>query len=78
MYSDTTAPSFFSLPPTKAKWNAWKAQGGTHGEDVDSAKERYVEIAEEIGYRIGQTSKGGVGGVVVSSMSNNDANADSE
>jgi len=68
--SDSPAPSFFSLPATKAKWNAWKAQGEKYGDDEDAAKDRYVEIATEIGYEVGKKNKVGMGGVVVSSMSN--------
>jgi len=68
--SDSLAPSFFSLPATKAKWNAWKAEGDKYGEDEDAAKDRYVEIAIGIGYEVGKKNKVGMGGVVVSSMSN--------
>jgi hypothetical protein len=76
--SDIPAPSFFSLPATKAKWNAWKAQGDVYGQDAQGAKERYVEIAEEIGYQVGKTNKGAMGGVVVSSMSNTAGHTDEE
>ncbi|KAG7563038.1 hypothetical protein FFLO_01470 [Filobasidium floriforme] len=75
---DCPAPSFFSLPATKAKWNAWKAQGEKYGEDAQGAKEKYIEISEEIGYQVGKTSKGGVGGVVVSSMSRTDMDSEEE
>lgn len=58
---DTPAPSFFSLPATKAKWTAWEAQGQKYANDIDSATQRYLEIARNLGHDPATSKKGGMG-----------------
>jgi hypothetical protein len=74
--SDSPAPSFFSLPATKAKWTAWSTQGEKYGSNTDEACERYLEIAEELGYKWkgeGKSSGSGVGGGAVSAFARDES-----
>jgi acyl-CoA-binding protein len=68
--SDGARPSFFN-PTARAKYDAWVEQHSEHPEAGD-ARERYMEIAEELGWKRDSKAPKGMG-VSVSMMSGEQA-----
>ncbi|KAJ9106193.1 hypothetical protein QFC21_001337 [Naganishia friedmannii] len=85
---DIPQPGFFSLPTAKAKYSAWQSQGETYlklsNDSLEAgqaaAKERYIAIAEQIGWTaasdedeegFGERKRSGMG-MAVSVMRNDD------
>ena len=61
----------------RAKHDAWLAQSQKYAE-VDNAKERYIELAKEIGWEGGTSGSGGaLGGVKVSVMAQEEGEGES-
>jgi hypothetical protein len=85
-FSEGPAPSFFSLPATKAKHAAWISAGRKYGQDTDQARRRYIEIAQGLGWTFDGDSgaagsskrSAGIGGGSVSVMQKVEADGDDD